>query len=360
MIKKFFMVMIALAVLAAAAWFGLQHWSQATLNKPLALHACSTADEGIKIDMLKGSSLRQVPAKLAAQGCLSSKHSQQLSYALRWQIWRTPQLAQVKAGEYLLEDSISFTQLMDKMQRGAVVKYSVTIVEGTRFQDLLALLTTLPTLQHELSQATTEEVMERLGKAGEHPEGWFAPDTYFYTKQDTDLAILQRALQAQEKHLAELWQSKQSDLPYASPYEALIMASIIERETGVAHERAQIAGVFVRRLEQGMRLQTDPTVIYGMGDDYTGRITRADLRTATPYNTYVIHGLPPTPIALPSTAAIEAALNPAPGKALYFVAKGDGSHYFSATYEEHTAAVRRYQLQRRSDYRSSPPVEASE
>src|SRR5699024_2118355 len=341
-------------------WLYAERWSLAYLANLRNLQVCSTDNSGIKVDMPRGALLRQVPAKLEAQGCLSAKQAQQLSYALRWQVWQTPQLAQIKAGEYQLETNISFVQLMNKMQRGEVIKYSVTIIEGTRFQDLLKLLAALPTLRHELAHATPEEVMEQLGKAGEHPEGWFAPDTYFYTKEDSDMDILRRSLRAQEEQLTELWNNKQEGLPYTSPYEALIMASIIERETGVAQERKQIAGVFVRRLEQGMRLQTDPTVIYGMCDNYQGRITRADLREATPYNKYVIQGLTPTPIALPSAAAIHAALNPAPGKALYFVAKGDGTHHFSTTYAEHTAAVRRYQLQRRSDYRSSPQLEASE
>ena len=193
-----------------------------------------------------------------------------------------------------------------------------------------------------------------MGANGSHPEGRFFPDTYLFTSSETDLDLLRRAFERMEEVLATEWQAKAENLPYDSPYEALIMASIVERETGAVHEREEVAGVFVRRLEKGMRLQTDPTVIYGMGEKYQGRITRKDLRTHTDYNTYRIDGLPPTPIALPGREAIHAALNPAEGDTLYFVARGDGTHKFSKTLAEHQKAVRAFQLNRRSDYRSSP------
>ncbi len=201
---------------------------------------------------------------------------------------------------------------------------------------------------------TDDRIMEAMGAKGAHPEGRFFPDTYLFTSSETDLDLLRRAFERMEEVLAAEWQAKAENLPYDSPYDALIMASIVERETGAVHEREEVAGVFVRRLEKGMRLQTDPTVIYGMGEKYQGRITRKDLRTHTDYNTYRIDGLPPTPIALPGREAIHAALNPAEGDTLYFVARGDGTHKFSKTLAEHQKAVRAFQLNRRSDYRSSP------
>jgi UPF0755 protein len=189
--------------------------------------------------------------------------------------------------------------------------------------------------------------MVRLGLAGEHPEGRFFPDTYYYTRGMSDVQLLQRAYQTMTQFLARAWQERDPDLPYQKPYEALIMASIIEKETGAPDERRQIAGVFVRRLQKHMRLQTDPTVIYGIGADFDGNLRRRDLTTDTPYNTYRRRGLPPSPIAMPGAEAIIAALHPDDSDKLYFVARGDGSHYFSATIEEHNRAVRKYQLKRK-------------
>ena len=190
---------------------------------------------------------------------------------------------------------------------------------------------------------------------GEHPEGRFFPDTYSFPRRTTGLDVLARALQRMDQVLAEEWEGRAPGLPLKTPYEALILASIIEKETGLAAERPQIAGVFVRRLNQGMRLQTDPTVIYGMGERFAGNIRRTDLQEATPYNTYLIRGLPPTPIALPGRAAIHAALHPAAGEDLYFVARGDGGHVFSATLDQHNQAVRDFQLRQRP--RQTPPLE---
>ena len=188
-----------------------------------------------------------------------------------------------------------------------------------------------------------------------HPEGWFFPDTYSYSATDSVSDILVQAHGQMQRILDRAWQARDADLPYKTAYEALIMASIIEKETGVTYERPEIAGVFVRRLQRGMRLQTDPTVIYGMGDAYKGNIRRKHLKQLTAYNTYRINGLPPTPIAMPSAAAIEAALHPLPGSSLYFVARGDGSHYFSDSFAEHQRAVRQYQIkQRAQNYQSAP------
>jgi UPF0755 protein len=201
-----------------------------------------------------------------------------------------------------------------------------------------------PALIHTLAALDDDSVLARLGLDAPSPEGLFFPATYHYEDGDSDLDILARAARRMQKELDTAWQGRRDGLPYTSPYEALIMASIIEKETGRAEERARIGGVFVRRLQRGMKLQTDPTVIYGLGTGFDGNLRRADLRRDTPYNTYVHHGLPPTPIAMPGADAIAAALDPAPGSALYFVAKGDGAHHFSNSLREHNAAVRRYQL----------------
>jgi UPF0755 protein len=212
--------------------------------------------------------------------------------------------------------------------------------------------------QEKLEQAlvglSDEEVMARLGKPDMHPEGRFFPDTYRYVKGMRDVDILKQASQRLEQVLTEEWETRAPDVPYDSPYKALIMASLVEKETGVPQERAQIAGVFVRRLALNMLLQTDPTVIYGLGDSYKGKLTREHLRQPTSYNTYVNSGLPPTPISMVGREAIHAALHPEPGKSLYFVARGDGTHVFSDDIDAHNRAVREYQLKRRADYRSSP------
>jgi len=244
--------------------------------------------------------------------------------------------------------------LLEAMVQGDVKLWAIQFIEGKTFDDMRAALAANERLEKVTTDWTDEQIMEAVGAADEHPEGWFYPDTYLFDSSETDLDIYKRAYTRMVSVLEEEWQSREKGLPYQSPYEALIMASIVERETGVPSERDQVAGVFVRRLQTGMRLQTDPTVIYGMGDDYDGRIRSRDLREYTPYNTYRIDGLPPTPIAMPARAAIHAALHPAEGDALYFVARGDGSHKFSRTLAEHQRAVREYQLNRREDYRSSP------
>jgi UPF0755 protein len=233
------------------------------------------------------------------------------------------------------------------MREGKVISHRFTIVEGWNLRELRAALARAQPLEHETVQLDDAALMKALGQAGVHPEGRFLPETYVYTRGDSDLDVLGRARAAMDKALDAAWESRVPDLPLRSKQEALVLASIVEKETGVAEERPQIAGVFVRRLKLGMRLQTDPTVIYGMGEKYAGNIRRADLSTDTPYNTYTRAGLPPTPIAMPGAAALQAATHPAPGDALYFVAVGDGSgrHVFTRSLAEHQAAVREY-LQR--------------
>lgn len=350
MIKNFIKLIALLLLTVIAFFWGLIVWSQAQLNTPLQL----TKTQNFIFEMPHGASVRHLPLLLVEQGLLEENDAAFIKIALRFQLRKNPELAHVKTGEYDLKEAETFIDVLTLLQEGKVIKHGLTIVEGTRFQDLRALLESKSNLKQTLTNLSDANIMALLGKENMHPEGWFAPDTYFYTSADSDMDILKRALSLQESRLKASWENRAENLPYHSAYEMLIMASIIERETGIASERKDIAGVFVRRMQIGMRLQTDPTVIYGMGENYKGRITRADLRTPTPYNTYTISGLPPTPIALPGPKAIEAAANPAIGKSLYFVAKGDGSHYFSSSLAEHERAVRRYQLNRRADYRSTP------
>lgn len=250
----------------------------------------------------------------------------------------------IQIGEYRLEPGITADELLQKMVSGDVISYKITFIEGKNFKEMRARLAANADIRHTLTGKTDAEVMAALGYSNQHPEGRFFPATYQFARQTTDLEILRLAYNKMQKTLDDVWAERRAGLPYKNAYEALIMASIVEKETGAAFERPQIAGVFVRRLEKGMKLQTDPTVIYGMGDRFDGNIRRRDLREATPYNTYVIKGLPPTPIAMPGKAALEATVNPARGDTLYFVSKGDGTHQFSATLKEHNAAVRKYQL----------------
>jgi UPF0755 protein len=225
-----------------------------------------------------------------------------------------------------------------------VIQYPLTLVEGRTFRQALAVIASDPVLVADIGALTDEEIIARIGHPGVHPEGRLFPDTYLFPRGMGALDLVKRAYGRMEAVLAEEWDKRAPGLPFKDPYEALILASIVEKETGLAAERPEIAGVFVRRMQKGMRLQTDPTVIYGLGAAFDGNLRRVDLTTDTPYNTYTRGGLPPTPIALPGREAIHAVLHPAAGDSLYFVAKGDGSHAFSATLDEHNRAVRRYQL----------------
>jgi UPF0755 protein len=250
----------------------------------------------------------------------------------------------LQVGEYALDPGTTPRQLLLRMRQGKVISHRFTIVEGWSLRELRAALARAQPLGHETAQLDDAALMEALGRPGLHPEGRFLPETYVYTRGDSDLDVLARARAAMDKALDAAWESRVPDLPLRSKEEALALASIVEKETGVAEERPQIAGVFVRRLKLGMKLQTDPTVIYGMGERYAGNIRRADLLADTPYNTYTRAGLPPTPIAMPGVAALQAATHPAPGDSLYFVAVGDGSgrHVFTRSLAEHQAAVRAY------------------
>jgi len=286
----------------------------------------------------RGASLRQIAERLKADGYLVDPH---LFVVLAY---LSGQARELRAGEYSWPSGLRPPELLEVLTSGRVVQHAVTLVEGWTFRRTLAALAERDVFSGDLSGLTDSELMARLGRPGQAPEGRFFPDTYSFPRGTAKLEILRRALQRMEEVLAEEWAERDAGLPLKTPYEALILASIVEKETGRKTERAKVAGVFVRRLRRGMRLQTDPTVIYGLGEDYDGDLTSADLRADTPYNTYRRGGLPPTPIALPGRASITAAVHPEEGEALYFVARGDGGHHFSATLEEHNRAVRRYIL----------------
>jgi UPF0755 protein len=250
------------------------------------------------------------------------------------------------AGEYALSPGLTPRELLRRMVAGEVVQHRLTIVDGWRFKQLRLALANETGLAQTLQGMSDEDIAQRLGIGMDKPEGWFLPETYAWVKGESDLDVLKRAHAAMHKALDRLWPARDTGVKLASPYAALILASIVEKETAQPSERPLIAGVFLRRLNIGMRLQTDPAVIYGVGDAYDGSLHRRDLESDTPYNTYTREGLPPTPIALPGLPALEAVLHPAASDALYFVARGDGSHEFSPTLEAHDRAVRKYQLHR--------------
>lgn len=253
---------------------------------------------------------------------------------------------QIKAGEYELQPGMNSLDLLSMLVSGKAMLHEIQLIEGWNFKQILAAVKANPNLVHTLETSEPTAIMQAIDQETLHPEGRFFPDTYRFTKETTDVAFLRRAFSTMQIVLNQEWAQREPDLPYKSPLEALIMASIVEKETGAASERAQIAGVFVRRLLLGMRLQTDPTVIYGMGERFNGNLRRADLLADTPYNSYTRKGLPPTPICSPGRAAIHAALHPAEGKTLFFVARKDGTHQFSETLRQHNNAVRQFQLKK--------------
>ena len=252
----------------------------------------------------------------------------------------------IQVGEYEIAPDATPRSLLAKMAKGEVVRRKFTIVEGWNFRELRAALQSDAQLDDAIASLSDSEIMAKLGRQGTPPEGRFLPETYLFTRGTTDLEILQRAMAAMDEELAEAWSKRREGLPYEDAGQLLTMASIVEKETGLARERPEIAGVFVRRLQKGMLLQTDPTVIYGMGAAYDGNIRKADLERDTPWNTYTRAGLPPTPIAMPGKAALEAAAHPSAGAELYFVATGGGGHVFNDSLDAHNAAVRKYQLKR--------------
>ncbi|HET7570072.1 MAG TPA: endolytic transglycosylase MltG [Gammaproteobacteria bacterium] len=285
-----------------------------------------------------GKPLSATAAALKQQGVLYQ------SWDLVWLARLEGKSTDVRAGEYAVPPHATTASLLDKLVSGNVILHSFTVIDGWTFHDLMKRLEADPLLQHTLKGLSGDEIMARIGHPGEQPEGRFFPDTYKFPRGMSDVTFLRHAYDLMQQHLREAWAERDPHMSLDSPYKSLILASIVEKESGKLSELPRIAGVFVRRLRRGMRLQSDPTVIYGLGKSYDGDITYSDLRTDTPYNTYTRRGLPPTPISLPSLAAIHAAMHPAYGDALYFVSKGDGSHAFSATLAEQRRAVRKYQL----------------
>lgn len=328
------LLVVLVAVIAAGSWLWFD-WARFA-RAPLAIPAT-----GQSIDVARGASFKDIVRDLR-----NRKASQ--ASPLYWRLLAMQMRAsgRLHAGEYALRPGMTPRDLIGDMASGKVMQRNFTIVDGWTFADLRRALAAVDTIRHDTAGIDDADIMKQLGAEGDNPEGRFLPETYAYVKGDTDSSILKRAYAAMSKTLDAAWAGRAQNLPLASPYEALILASIVEKETGRADERPRIAGVFVRRLQQHILLQTDPTVIYGMGAAYLGNIHKSDLTADTPYNTYTRVGLPPTPIALPGRAAIQAALHPAEGKELYFVARGDGSHVFSSTLEEHNRAVACYQLKR--------------
>ncbi len=309
------------------------------LNTPLDL-----AGTTLRYTVRPGMTIGGIAQDLAAADILT--HPDYLVWAARW----GDQAAEIQAGEYEIKPGTTPRMLLNMLVEGRTVRYVLTFIEGWTFNEVMAAIEAHPKLVHTLKGLDRHAIGQRMEMSAD-PEGLLFPDTYYFTTGITDAEILRQAYQRMIKKLEQTWAERDPGLPYKTPYEALIMASLIEKETAVASERPRIAGVFVRRLQRGMRLQTDPTVIYALGEEFNGNLRRPDLEVDHPYNTYRYQGLTPTPIAMPGEAAIQAALHPAKGDALYFVSKGDGTHHFSASLEEHNSAVTQYQLKPSS----SPP-----
>jgi UPF0755 protein len=332
-VKTILSTLLVLAIAGGAAAWGGWKLYQDFLGTPVELDA-----EQVVYRVSDGATIRGVAHDLADRGWIPSR------FLFTIHAYETEQQNALKAGEYAIEAGMTPPQVLALLASGKSIQFPVTFVPGMTFRDALAAIDDAAVFELTLAGLSDAELAAQLGIDDGHPEGWLYPDTYLFERGTTDAVILARAHERMRGVLDEEWAGRSADLPVETPYEALILASIVEKETGRSGERARIAGVFTRRLEQGMKLQTDPTIIYGLGDEFDGDITREHLRRETPYNTYVIPALPPTPIALPGREAIHAVLHPADGDELFFVARGDGSHYFSATLEEHNCAVRHYQL----------------
>lgn len=320
-----------ITITVSIAWW-LWNDMEQELGSPIQLTTPAT------FEIKSGASLQNVADDLHERGFISQP------WYLVFEARRQGTAGKIKAGEYLLQPGKTPRNLLQQFIRGDVRQYALTLVEGWTVRDVLQAVQENTVLKQTLENANNENLMEKLGYPGLLAEGQFLPDTYHFPRGTTDMAFLQRAHAALQRVLEEEWPGRADGLPYESPYEALIMASIIEKETALAEERTRIAGVFVRRLQRGMLLQTDPTVIYAMQETFDGNIRKKDLKIDSPYNTYLYAGLPPTPIALAGRDSIHAALHPADSKELYFVSRGDGSHHFSETLEEHNRAVAKYQL----------------
>ena len=327
--RRFFLTVFLLGALTALA---VGAWGLWWVHQPLKLSAPS-----LDLSIEPGTTPRGIAQAVADTGVDVQPR------LLYWWFRVSGQSRQIRAGSYELERGVTPQTLLNVLVRGEEATRSLVLVEGWNIRQVRAALAKADQLKAETADLTDEALMEKLGRPGQHPEGRFFPDTYTYSKNSTDTALLRRAMRAMDRKLAAAWAARASDLPFKSPDEALILASIVEKETGKASDRPQIASVFVNRLRVGMPLQTDPTVIYGLGTHFDGNLRKKDLQTDTPWNTYTRNGLPPTPIAMPGKAALLAAVQPAQSKSLYFVSRGDGSSAFSETLADHNRAVNQYQ-----------------
>jgi UPF0755 protein len=325
LIRKLFVLAVLLIIVSASGFFWL-------VSSPLALKS-----DKLDFNIARGSSLRAAAGEIAAAGApLDPWMLVVLGKLLRVE-------ASIKAGSYEVGRGITARQLLNKLTRGDVTQGEIVFIEGWTFRQMRERLDAHPDLRHDTRGLPESEIMRSFGAQEKVAEGLFFPDTYLFDKQSRDAEVLVRAYRAMQRHLAREWRSRAPGLPYSEPYQALIMASVVEKETGRDQDRPLVAADFVNRLRQGMLLQTDPTVIYGLGERFDGNLRKRDLLNDTPYNTYTRMGLPPTPIAMPGLASLQAALRPATSQAIYFVARGDGSSQFSPTLEEHNQAVNRYQ-----------------
>jgi peptidoglycan lytic transglycosylase G len=328
-IKRLIALAVLLALMGAGglAWYG---------NRPLQFEPLPKT-----LNVVPGTNLRSLSAMLEREGVIGNAQ-------VFWLLGRIlGKAGTLKVGVYTLDRPLTPLELYAMIQRGEVSQAMVQFIEGWNWREVRAALAAQTMLKNESASMSDTEILQAIGAEEDHIEGLLFPDTYFYAPHTSDLGVLRRAYRRQHEKLMAAWEARAPGLPYRTPYEALIMASIVEKETGMAFERPRIAGVFLNRLRLGMRLQTDPTVIYGLGERFDGNLRKIDLQRDTPYNTYTRAGLPPTPIAMPSEAAIQAALNPAKTDALYFVARGDGTHVFSSTLDAHNRAVNRYQRDQR-------------
>ncbi|MEI7795373.1 MAG: endolytic transglycosylase MltG [Methylococcaceae bacterium] len=324
---------IIIYALIGLSYFGGWLWMdyESAISNPVVI------EKFVTIDIEKGDSLKQITNKLVAQNVKIKP------FWFKFLAKINGENKKIKSGEYELAKGLTAKDILALFVQGKVKRHAITFPEGWNFKAIRQQLDANPYIEHTLKSVQINDIVKQLGISQNHPEGLFFPDTYFFEKHTTDVAILKRAYTKMQIILAQEWQGRAANLPITTPYQAICLASIIEKETAAPFERAQIAGVFSRRLQQNMMLQTDPTVIYGMGETYQGNIKTADLKNPTPYNTYTFKGLPPTPIAMAGREAIHAALHPDASEALFFVAKGDGTHVFSANLDAHNAAVETYQ-----------------
>ncbi len=330
MIKKLLSVVVLIALIGAAGVFYVVSQAKQYVNKPILL------EQPQLFTVESGTSFQQVMRALAQGDVIEASDYSRLIPRLY------PELVQVRAGTYQLEPNMSLYQALEWLNSGKEHQFAITFVEGSRFSEWVSLLKDARYIEHDLTSLSEKEMASKLGIDSEKLEGLFLAETYHYTAGDSESQLLRRAHQKLNKILDAQWDTRQEKLPLKNKYEALILASIIEKETAIDSERERVASVFVNRLNKRMRLQTDPTVIYGMGEAYDGNIRKKDLRTPTPYNTYTINGLPPTPIAMAGEASIIAALNPEKSDYLYFVASGKGGHVFTKSLDAHNRAVRAY------------------